>query len=124
MEEVIAKNGYEFSVVKSNSLKNWLLLQRAIFFAYGFSILSNIRSVYQFYNKNIHKIENEKDDFYRLIYFISRESLPVLMEYSYEGKIFAEFEDKVFDSLAVAKNGNIIAFAKRVLVFLRKIIKI
>lgn len=122
LERIITENGYKFSIVKSNSLKNWLLLQRCIFFTYGFSIFSNIRHIYRFYNENILKMENEKDDFYRLVYFISKENFPVFLEYAYDEKIFTSFEDKIFNSFVVAKKGNIIAIVKKILVRIKETI--
>lgn len=126
LEKIISQSGYKFSLVKSNSLKNWILLQRAIFFAYGFSIFSVknkfIRSIYRFYNKNILKIENENDDFYRLAYFISRDGFSSSIKYSYDKEIGDFFKKMVFNSFTQAKNGNLTFFAKKILVFLQKAI--
>ena len=116
LEDLISQIGYKFSVVKSNNLKNWLLFQRAIFFAYGFSLKSHlIKSIYKFYNENILKIENENDDFYRLIYFISKDEFSVSVGYSYDEKIRRLFEEKIFDSFATAKKGNAMFIAKKIL---------
>ena len=67
-------------------------------------------------------MENEKDDFYRLVYFISKENFPVFLEYAYDEKIFTSFEDKIFNSFVVAKKGNIIAIVKKILVRIKETI--
>lgn len=124
LENLINKIGYKFSIIKSNSLKNWILLQRAIFFAYGFSIFSVnnrfIREIYKIYNENILKMEDENDDFYRFVFFISKEELPALLKYDYDKSVNYLFRRKVLDSFAEAKNGNITFMAKKILRILKK----
>jgi len=73
LTDVLNKKGWKYSVLKSNNINNWLLLQLVIFFSFKFSVSEKlVNSFYNYYNKNFLKLENPSEEFYRKIFFISK----------------------------------------------------
>ena len=80
LEAFLIEKGYEFYIIETNNISNWLLLQFFIFYAYNYGIPpEKVSKVYRYYNENFVELGDFLEPTYRKIYLIGeRRTLPIL----------------------------------------------
>jgi len=107
----LKKNKLNYSVVGSNNIDNWLLLQLVIFYSFIFGVNSKtVEEFYKFYNENLLNIENKKESFYRKVFFITEQKFEVSVDYDFIIRTKVDLQVNAFKLVAKAlesKNRNI-----------------
>jgi len=100
LEDFLIEKGYEFYILETNNISNWLLLQFFIFYAYNYGIPGEkVSKVYRYYNENFVDLGDFLEPTYRKIYLIGeRGTLPIL-----------EPESKIDKSVDVSKRQNLLS---------------
>jgi GT2 family glycosyltransferase len=71
LESFLIEKGYEFHILGTNNISNWLLLQFFIFYAYNYGIhREKVSKVYRYYNENFVDLGDFLEPTYRKIYLI------------------------------------------------------
>ncbi|MHB8858188.1 MAG: class I SAM-dependent methyltransferase [Thermoleophilia bacterium] len=75
LERFLEGEGADFSLCRSNSADNWMLLLSLSFYFARFPQVNDdaLKRFFRQYNENITSLEDPDDDFYRRIYFITRD---------------------------------------------------
>ena len=100
LENLLIEKGYEFHILETNNISNWLLLQLFIFYAYTYGIPpEKVRKIYRYYNANFVALGDFLEPTYRKIYFIGeRGTLPII-----------EPELKIDKSIDILKRQNLLS---------------
>ncbi|MDD4351696.1 MAG: glycosyltransferase [Candidatus Gracilibacteria bacterium] len=105
LEDFLKKQGYKFSIIQSNNLENWIILQLFQYFTHLITAYENLEKVFVFYNQNIQKIEPAQGMFYRQIFFVSQKNFKPSFHYTYERAVQNEFFAQVFTTISELYHG-------------------
>ena len=102
LETIISRLKVYFTVCESNNVDNWMLLQLLTFYLFKFKINSKkMGQFYRFYNEHIGEVEDENANFYRKIYFITKNGkFDYKFTYKYKGLMKEKLLEKSFTILA------------------------
>lgn len=100
LENFLIENGFEFHILETNNISNWLLLQFFIFYAYSYGIpAEKVNKVYRYYNENFIDLGDFLEPTYRKIYLIGQSgTLPTI-----------ELESKIDKSMDILKRQNLLS---------------
>jgi len=80
LEDFLIEKGYEFYILETNNISNWLLLQFLTSYAYNYGLPEEkVSKVYRYYNENFVDLGDFLEPTYRKIYLVGkRGTLPTL----------------------------------------------
>ena len=80
LEDFLIEKGYEFYILETNNISNWLLLQFLTFYAYNYGLPEEkVSKVYRYYNENFVDLGDFLEPTYRKIFLVGkRGTLPTL----------------------------------------------
>jgi predicted SAM-dependent methyltransferase len=102
VDNIFKKFKLPYSVVYSNNIDNWIVLQNFIFYTSKFEgDVDLTKEIYSFYNKNLKTIEDPSVGYYRTIFFVNKDkNNGYKYNYQLEPNIKFEFNKRIMQAIS------------------------